>query len=351
MTQEIISKVRELLFTSYSAEQIGQIEAAFLSALDGYEITKKCTALVVHTDADGMLVKKFCLAKGVQGLSARSIELYVKNITRFINSVNKRIGEVTPDDIRIYLAKKKMQGVSDNYLANILRSLSTFYTWLRKEDYITKSPVDKVETIKIHKKVELALTEEQMELVRFECKTKRDKALIEFLYSTGCRVGEVAILLKTQVDFDNNEIIVTGKGGKQRLVYLSQRAKYLLLDYIESRKDESPYLFTEDYTQMTPKQYEAFMRQKAKKQGRRKTPEGSLGIAGIQGVCKKLSRKLGFRLHPHLIRKTMASSALHRGMTIDKIQKLLGHESVATTTIYAQTNQSDVKREHERYIS
>ena len=347
--EEIIDKIRQNLYSSLGPELCQVVEMAVLDALGDFDLSRKSTALVVYDDSDVQLLSRFCLAKGVQGLSKKSLDLYAKNIGKFLQASGKHIKEVAPDDVRVYLAKKKIGGASDNYLANILRSLSSFYSWLEKEDLIEKNPVTRVEPIKIHKKVRNALTDDQMEAVRHAVTTKRDKALVEFLYSTGCRVSEACSVKIQDINFDTLELIVTGKGNKQRTVYLSQRAKYLLQDYLSSRDDHYPWLFTRSYESLPEKVAETF------KKGHELnpntiTPEGALNKSSVEQVLRKVSRKLGFRVHPHLIRKTMATAALRKGMPIERIRVLLGHDSIATTTIYAQTSQNEVKLDHEKYV-
>lgn len=347
--EEIIDKLRQNLYSSLGPELCQVAEIAVLDALGDFDLSRKSTALVVYDDSDVQLLSRFCLAKGVQGLSKKTLDLYAKNIGKFLQTAGKHIKEVAPDDVRVYLAKKKIGGASDNYLANILRSLSSFYSWLEKEDLIEKNPVARVETIKIHKKVRNALTDDQMEAVRHAVTTKRDKALVEFLYSTGCRVSEACSVKIQDINFDTLELIVTGKGNKQRTVYLSQRAKYLLQDYLSSRDDHYPWLFTRTYEGLPEKVAETF------KKGHELspntiTPEGALNKSSVEQVLRKVSRKLGFRVHPHLIRKTMATAALRKGMPIERIRVLLGHDSIATTTIYAQTSQNEVKLDHEKYV-
>lgn len=347
--EEIIDKLRQNLYSSLGPELCQVAEIAVLDALGDFDLSRKSTALVVYNDSDAQLLSRFCLAKGVQGLSKKTLDLYAKNIGKFLQTAGKHIKEVAPDDVRVYLAKKKIGGASDNYLANILRSLSSFYSWLEKEDLIEKNPVARVETIKIHKKVRNALTDDQMEAVRHAVTTKRDKALVEFLYSTGCRVSEACSVKIQDINFDTLELIVTGKGNKQRTVYLSQRAKYLLQDYLSSRDDHYPWLFTRSYEGLPEKVAETF------KKGHELnpntiTPEGALDKSSVEQVLRKVSRKLGFRVHPHLIRKTMATAALRKGMPIERIRVLLGHDSIATTTIYAQTSQNEVKLDHEKYV-
>lgn len=347
--EEIIDKIRQNLYSSLGPELCPVVEMAVLDALGDFDLSRKSTALVVYDDSDVQLLSRFCLAKGVQGLSKKSLDLYTRNIGNFLQVSGKHIKEVTPDDVRVYLAKKKIGGASDNYLANILRSLSSFYSWLEKEDLIEKNPVTRVEPIKIHRKVRNALTDDQMEAVRHAVTTKRDKALVEFLYSTGCRVSEACSVKIQDINFDTLELIVTGKGNKQRTVYLSQRAKYLLQDYLSTRDDHYPWLFTRSYESLPEKVAETF------KKGHElnpntTTPEGALNKSSVEQILRKVSRKLGFRVHPHLIRKTMATAALRKGMPIERIRVLLGHDSIATTTIYAQTSQNEVKLDHEKYI-
>ena len=344
--EEISNKLRELLIDRVDAETIQDIESAVALALEDFDIIRKERSLIVYEETDAEIMNRFFLAKAVQGCSRNTLELYKRNLSQGIKSINKHIRDITADDIRIYLAKKKIQKSSSAYLANIHRTFSSFFTWATAEEWVEKNPMLRVEKIKVKSNPEAALSDEQMEIVRFACRTPRERAIVEFLYSTGCRISEAIALNVSDIDFDKNECQVHGKGDKYRIVYISLRAKFLLLDYIKSRTDDNPALFVCDY-QNCPgfKDGKGAAQKLFEKYGTTRVKKDSVGQ-----LFQRMSKRVGFRVHPHLFRKTVATHVLSRGMPIDEVRVMLGHESIATTTIYAQTQQDAVKNSHEKFV-
>lgn len=340
--EEIRDSIRAAFITRYDPETISEIESIICVTLGKYDITEKETTVVLYDGNDNQIMQKFFLSKAIQGLSRNSIKAYGSVLSLFFSAVGKHVTDITTDDIRLYLAKKKIEKASDCYLAFVYRTLSTFYGWCAVEDIVAKNPVLRVEKIKIHKKVEDALSEESMEALRYAAKTKREKALIEFLYSTGCRISEACALNISDVDFDNLEIKVMGKGQKERTVYLSQRARFALRDYLDSRCDNSPALFGYDLEPLIG----GLKRHQLEQIG----VDGRLQPDEARSIVKSIGKRAGLKVHPHLLRKTVATQALKRGMPIDQVKVMLGHESIATTQIYAQTDKSQVKQAHERFV-
>lgn len=341
--EEITAKLRELLIDLVEPEIIRQVESSVCLALEDYDLTKKERSLVVYEGTDIEIVNRFFLAKAVQGCTPKTLELYKRNLSLGIQTMNKHIKDIEADDVRLYLARKKMQKVSSSYLANIHRTFSSFFTWATAEGWVEKNPMLRVEKIKVKFKPEEALSDEQMEQVRYSCRTKREKALVEFLYSTGCRIAEACALNISDINFEDDECQVLGKGQKYRTVYLSQRCKFALKDYLDSRKDKHPALFGYDFD---PIQGEHMRLKQIEKFG----ADGRLVPDEARQVIKRIGIRAGFRLHPHLLRKTVATQALRRGMPIEEVRVMLGHESISTTTIYAQTQQDAVKQSHKKYV-
>ena len=340
--EEIRNALRDELLEEIGADRLSMIEDKICLILGKWDCKIKETSLVVFDETDSTIMKRFFLAKGVQGCTKNTAETYRAILGSFFSTTMMRINDVTPDDVRIYIARKKVNGVSDNYLATIHRTLSSFFSWCYKEELISSNPMLRVEKIKISKKDESALTEEQMESLRYSAKTKREKALIEFLYSTGCRISEVVSLKSQDVDLVNSEILVLGKGRKYRRVYLSNRAKFALIDYLESRNDSSPFLFTYDLSEVKYGLAEHIRG--------RLDPAGGLGADGARTMIRNIGKRCGLYVHPHLLRKTVATIALGKGMPIDQVREMLGHESIATTTIYAQTHGDEIKRSHAKFV-
>jgi site-specific recombinase XerD len=191
-----------------------------------------------------------------------------------------------------------------------------------------KSPVRRIHKIKTSTPVKETYSDDEMERLRDSCKNIRDLATIELLASTGMRVGELVLLNIEDIDFNERECIVLGKGDKERIVYFDARAKLHLLEYLKSRSDVNKALF-------------ASLR----------SPYNRLGIGGIELIIRKLGRSIGIKkCHPHKFRRTMATVAIDKGMPIEQVQRLLGHEKIDTTLHYAMVKQSNVKNAHRKYL-
>ncbi|MBQ6577193.1 MAG: tyrosine-type recombinase/integrase [Bacteroidales bacterium] len=345
--EEILQNMRAHLFgKGVEVSLIRDIEAWLTDSMRGYDLERKETAMVVYDNGDSEIIGKFFVAKAVQGCTESTLNTYKTILKMALSAIGKHVRDVSADDIRIFLAKKKVDGCSSAYLAIIYRTLNSLYSWCRKQDLVPANPMDRVERVKVRNRKEEALSVEQMEHVRSAARTARIKALVEMLYSTGCRVSELCALNRTDVDWEKMEVTVLGKGRKYRTVYITQRAKYAYFDYLKVRKDKSPALFGYEPDLGTLDIEKMFS-----SQGREYRPdEGRLSPDEARGILRKLGEACGFRLHPHLFRKTVATHALQKGMPIDEVRIMLGHDSIATTTIYAQTLNEDVKDAHKKFI-
>ena len=341
---EIQTALRERLIGRFDIETIKGLEETVLMVLGDYDIKPKETHLVVFDNGDADIIRRFFLAKAIQGCTEATATTYRTFLEIFTKEVRKHIVDITTDDIRLFFAIKKVNKASDGYLVTIYHVLGSFFGWCYQEKLIPENPMLRVEKIKLRKKLEEPLTEEQMEELRHHARTKRELALIEFLYSTGCRISEVVSLNRDDVDLDNREANVLGKGRKWRKVYLTHRAKYALADYLNSRTDKSEALFGYDFS-LVPE----YLRQKNVVMNQT-GEEGRLSKAAAADLIRRLGLRAGIKVHPHLFRKTMATISLQKGMPIDQVRMMLGHESIQTTTIYAQTNTSEVKAAHDRYV-
>jgi site-specific recombinase XerD len=247
-----------------------------------------------------------------------------------LNDVPGSLLNFTAEDIRDYLSdfqqKRQSSSVTVN---NIRRIFSSFFSWLEQEDYIIKSPMRRIHKVKTGTRVKSTISDEEMETLRDHCNNKRDLAMIDFLASTGIRVGELVRLNRTDINFNERECIVSGKGNKQRIVYFNARAKTHLLNYLGERVDENPALFVSLHQ-----------------------PTERLRISGVETRLRKLGQETGvMHVHPHKFRRTLATAAIDRGMPVEQVQRLLGHVKIDTTMQYAMVNQNNVKMSHRRYLS
>ena len=279
--------------------------------------------------SDEELVSSFLSAKRVEGCSEKTLGYYGSTLRTVLSKMDVPARQVSTNDIRRYLAEyQDRNSVSKVTIDNIRRILSSFYSWLEDEDFILKSPVRRIKKVKVSKVVKEVYTDESMEVMRDSCDTLRDLAMIDLLSSTGMRVGELVNLDRADIDFQNRECVVLGKGDKERLVYFDARTKVHLHNYLESRQDDNQALF------VTLNQ-----------------PYNRLKISGVEKRLRELGRRLKIdKVHPHKFRRTLATRAIDKGMPIEQVQKLLGHQKIDTTLEYAMVNQNNVKMSHRKYI-
>lgn len=272
---------------------------------------------------------KFIMSKRVEGLCKNSIEQYEFILDKFHQEIMKPVYMIDRNDIRTFLYNRS-QNVSMRYVNHIRIVLNLFFTWCLKEEYINKNPMDNIQPIKYTKKQIESLTEKQIEICRsaYASMLLRDRLLFEFFLSTGCRAFEVCNVKKNDIDFDNKSINILGKGNKYRTVYLNERTILMLHKYFESRNDDNDHVFVQS-----------------------KAPHDKLTVSGIETVFQNISNKVGIHIHPHMMRHTMATVALNRGMPLEEIQMLLGHSSPDTTMIYASLNVENIKHHHQQYLS
>ena len=265
----------------------------------------------------------------LEGCSNKTILYYISTIEMMLNKINKNIIEIETEDLRTYLSDYQMNNNSSKVtIDNIRRILSSFFSWLEDENYIIKSPVRRIKKVKAPSIIKETYTDEELEIMRDNVGTVRDLALIDVLASTGMRVGELVKLNIEDVNFTERECIVLGKGNKERVVYFDARTKIHLKNYLDNRKDNNKALFIS-----------------------LKAPYGRLSIGGVELRLRKIGKQLGIKkVHPHKFRRTLATIAIDKGMPIEQVQKLLGHEKIDTTLQYAMVKQSNVKIAHQKYI-
>lgn len=275
-------------------------------------------------------LRLFLDAKRIEGCSERTIQYYSVTVDRMLQNIENSVRKISTEDIRKYLVDyQKINNCSKVTVDNIRRNISSFFSWLEEEDYILKSPMRRIHKIKTKQPVKEIISDEAIELLRDHCKCSRDLAMIDLLYSTGIRVGELVNLNISDVDFEARECVVFGKGDKERKVYFDAKAKLHLLNYLSTRNDDNPALFvTLD------------------------APHDRLKISGVEIRIRTLGRKLNMgKIHPHKFRRTMATRAIDKGMPIEQVQKILGHSQIDTTMQYAIVNQTNVKTSHQKYIA
>ena len=285
---------------------------------------------LIQSKSNQTLKEEFLSAKQVEGCSERSVNYYSSTLDNLIKNLEKPFNQIETEDLRVYLSEyQKKNNASKQTIDNIRRILSSFFTWLEDEDYILKSPVRRIHKIKTMKQVKETYSDEALERLRDNCKTIRDLALIDMLASTGMRVGELVKLNRVDVDFVNRECVVLGKGSKERVVYFDARTKLHLQNYLNSRTDDNEALFVSLLE-----------------------PHNRLEIAGVEIMLRKLGRSLEInKVHPHKFRRTLATRAIDKGMPIEQVQKLLGHQKIDTTMEYAIVDQQNVKNSHKKYLS
>lgn len=325
MKQQIIIDVMQQMLPHLDNAQMQKLQKVLEYTLHGCEIT-----VIEENDNDNSkLVESFISAKGIEGCSEKTLKYYRTTIETMLISVDKSIRYIQTEDLRSYLINYQNEKQSSRVtIDNIRRILSSFFSWLEDEDYILKSPVRRIHKVKTATNIKETYTDEDLEKMRDNCTERRDLAIIDMLASTGMRVGEMVLLNRNDIDFNERECIVLGKGSKERVVYFDARTKIHLQDYLRSRTDDNPALFVS-----------------------LKSPYERLKIGGVEVRLREFGKQLGLqRVYPHKFRRTLATTAIDKGMPIEQLQQLLGHRKIDTTLQYAMVKQSNVKLAHKKYI-
>lgn len=330
---EVIRDITMKCASFIPSEFISKLEGVLITALHDYSIDKKETALSTQVETPNeKYLMQFLAIKKISGSSERTLKAYTQEINYFFKKVNMPIKEIKTDNIRYYLATEQMEkGLSDVYLDTKLRYLKSFFKTLRIEEYLPFDPTEKISKVKAPKVIKKPFTDEELEILRKAAsKDIRTKAIVEFLASTGCRVGEVSSANRT--DINGDRLIITGKGNKQRYVYLNARALLALQDYFETRTDDNEAMF------VGYKHNSQHLMQR-------------LEVGRIEQIVRNLGREAGVEnCHCHRFRRTMATQALKNGMPIEQVSMMLGHEELSTTQIYARSDESDIHSAHKKYV-
>lgn len=325
---QLIGQVMEALEElEYSIRQ--QVENIFLICLNNYEVQERCTELV---EAGGRkdYLNMYIATLRVEGKSPGTLDQYRLRIGQMISFLGKDVREITLYDLRYYLAcYKKVRKVSNATLDNIRRYIRAFFSWLTAEGHIDRNPAAALKMIQQQKQIKREYSAVEMELIRNACSTKRDIALVEMLYATGCRVSEISGLNISDVDFQNLEVKVLGKGNKERIVYITDRCAMYLQGYLNSRTDMEEALFV-SY----------------------RTPNSRLKKSGIERVLRNIGKIASVNnVHPHRYRRTLATHLINRGCNIQDVQQILGHASISTTQIYYVYNRQTVRAAYRKYAA
>ena len=327
MKRQIISDVVQQMIPHLDNAQLKELQKVLEYALFGCEIMKQEEKEIANENPK--LVDDFVAAKRIEGCSEKTLKYYRTTIEAMATSIDKNIRHIQTEDLRSYLTDYQIKNQSSRVtIDNIRRILSSFFSWLEDEDYILKSPVRRIHKVKTVTNIKETYTDEELEKMRDNCTELRDLAIIDMLASTGMRIGEMVLLNKADINFNERECVVLGKGDKERIAYFDARAKIHLQNYINSRTDDNPALFVT-----------------------LRSPYERIKIGGIEVRLREMGKILNIdKVHPHKFRRTLATMAIDKGMPIEQLQQLLGHKRIDTTLQYAMVKQSNVKQAHRKYI-
>ena len=326
MKEKVIKEIEQKMASILNNEQKGKLKEVLLYTFYNIEVISIKDELVEDTTD---YAKMFIAAKRIEGCSERTLNYYETTIKTMIDKLSKKVNSIETEDLRNYLSEYQAKNnCSKVTIDNVRRILSSFFAWLEDEDYIMKSPVRRIHKVKATQTVKETYTDEELEEMRDACIEIRDLAMVDFLASTGVRVGELVNLDRVDIDMQERSCVVLGKGGKEREVYFDARTKIHLQNYLNSRTDNNPALFV------------SLLR-----------PYDRLKISGVEIRLRELGKKINIKkIHPHKFRRTMATKAIDKGMPIEQVQVLLGHRKIDTTLQYAMVNQNNVRNSHKRFI-
>lgn len=330
MNDEFVNDVLRDMLSYLDNGQAEQLRRVLKHNLSGYEIQRRTDSTAEDASTENTrLTDAFISAKRIEGCSEKSLSYYRKTIETMSEKIGKGITHISTNDLRSYLTDYQTERKSSKVtIDNIRRILSSFFSWLEDEDYILKSPVRRIHKVKTAVTIKETYTDEALETMRDHCDSLRDLALIDMLASTGMRVGELVLLNRDDINFEERECVVFGKGSKERMVYFDARTKIHLQNYLAQRTDSNNALFVS-----------------------LKAPYERLQIGGVESRLRELGKRLSLpRVHPHKFRRTLATMAIDKGMPVEQLQRLLGHQRIDTTLQYAMVKQSNVKIAHRKYI-
>ena len=326
--EDRFDEVLNFMSEELSVEQLRKLKEVLYITFKDSDISPKSTEIIPVESSIDIILKRYILTKQMEGKSIGTLERYKNICTPMLHYINKPIDNIETSDLRMYLILyKQSRKVSNRTLDGMRRCFSSFFNFCFNEGIINNNPCAALKQIKYTKEIKKPFSHVDMVKMQESCTTKRDKALVEFLYATGCRVSEVVKLNRDDINFYTKEVIVLGKGNKQRTVYLTDIASMRLIDYLNSRTDTNDCLFASE-----------------------KSPYERLSKNGIEAVIKALGNKSGVdNAHPHRYRRTLATNLLDKGMPIQDVACILGHSELSTTQVYCYINQSNVKASYQKY--
>ncbi len=331
MYEKLKNQLAVALSSRFEAEEIAYIISKLNVIAVEYDVTVKSKELIQYDpDAIPFLVKTFLVCRKIEGLAEGTLYNYSRYLTIFFRMVGKDPDDVTPNDIRVFLYKyQEEKGISNRSLEKIRNYLASFYHWAHTEDYVKQNPTKAIKAIKFTAKPREALSQMELEYLRKACVSVRDKAIIEFLYSTGCRVSELAGVKLSDIDWEKKTVLLLGKGQKYRTSYINAKAEIAMRDYLETRTDDVNSLFVSE-----------------------RSPHGPMHRAGLEKVVKDIAARANIdkKVTPHILRHTTATIALNNGMPVEDISKLLGHVNIATTMVYAKVSAEKVQDVHSKCV-
>lgn len=332
MYEQFKNEFLNRIATDFSANQLAKIEHALNLTAHRYTITKQITDLVVYNGELPKMVKEYLVCKKIEGFSDGTLYNYQHILHSFFLTLQKHPELVTTNDVRVFLYRYQQQrGITNRTLEKYREYISGFYNWACDERYLKYNPVKPIKAIKFESKPRRGLSQIELEYLRAACVTSKERAIIEIMYSTGCRVSELAVLQRHDIDWDKKEVHLFGKGQRHRTSFLNAKAEVALRAYLDSRTDTGESLFVSD-----------------------RRPHSPIHKPGIEKIVRNIAARassgIGVHVTPHILRHTTATTAIENGMPLEDISKLLGHANVNTTLIYAKTTVDHVKSEHKRCV-
>lgn len=329
MKEQLVNRILYCMQEVLCEEQLKELKSVLQSVLCTYRVEAKRQELRVQDCSWQGDLEDYLMAIALEGKSPETVKRYRYELSRLLSYINKRVADINNTDISGYMrAYKRIRNICNQTLKNVRAVYNSFFVWLRDRNRIGSNPMALVEQIKVEKKLKKPYTDTERELMLRSCKTIRDKAVLEFFYSTAVRVSELAALNKEDIRFTTKDLVVYGKGAKERVTYLNERSNMYLKEYLESRTDDNPALFVSE-----------------------KAPHQRLTKNGLEDLIKRVGRRVDVHAYPHRFRRTAATNALNRGMPVQEVAQLLGHAKLETTMVYCTVDRESVQFHHKRHLS